>query len=114
MTFEEWWKANYDRAGWPCIAKLAWEQASAQRDVDMARLKESQPCGHPAACIVSSDEGTSYCGWCADVARLREACEFALSYAKGEWDAVNRHPGSHHAEYVSVLSNALFDTGKEE
>ena len=32
-----------------------------------------QPCGHPAACIVNSEEGTSYCGWCAEVARLREA-----------------------------------------
>jgi kynureninase len=24
----------------------------------------TEPCGHPTACIVSTDEGTSYCGWC--------------------------------------------------
>ena len=46
----------------------------------------------------------------AEVAQLREACKFALSYATGEWDAVNRHPGSRHAEYVRVLSEALSDT----
>ena len=26
-----------------------------------------QPCGHPIECIVSSDEGTHYCGWCASL-----------------------------------------------
>ena len=28
-----------------------------------------QPCGHPIECIVSSDEGTHYCGWCASLAK---------------------------------------------
>ena len=27
---------------------------------------EPQPCGHPAACVVSTGEGTNHCGWCAD------------------------------------------------
>ncbi|MBU0847249.1 hypothetical protein KKH23_08725, partial [Patescibacteria group bacterium] len=31
------------------------------------------PCGHPRSCIVQDDEGTGYCAWCEDVARLREA-----------------------------------------
>lgn len=29
-----------------------------------------QPCGHPGACVASSDEGSSYCRWCEEVARL--------------------------------------------
>ena len=40
----------------------------------------TMPCGHPEQCVVSSDEGTSYCGWCKEVARLREAVE--LAYVK--------------------------------
>jgi len=30
-----------------------------------------QPCGHPRACIVSSDEGTGHCAWCEEVAAAR-------------------------------------------
>lgn len=41
------------------------------------------PCGHPAACVCSSKEGTHWCAWCASEAesekkieRLRKALEF--------------------------------------
>ena len=34
----------------------------------MRKKLAPQPCGHPAAAIASSDEGTHYCRWCADVA----------------------------------------------
>lgn len=30
---------------------------------------ELQPCGHPKSAVVSSDEGTSYCGECEREAR---------------------------------------------
>ena len=30
------------------------------------RSVEPSPCGHPAACVVSTGEGTNHCGWCAD------------------------------------------------
>lgn len=30
--------------------------------------KDVLPCGHPVVCIVRSDEGTHYCGWCEDKA----------------------------------------------
>jgi len=36
---------------------------------------ELQWCGHPTACITSSDEGTNYCGWCAS---LEEAQKLAI------------------------------------
>ena len=28
-------------------------------------------CGHPAQCVSTSDEGTSYCSWCADRCELQ-------------------------------------------
>lgn len=43
-------------------------------DAIRAEERSPQPCGHPAACVVSSDEGTSYCGWCAAVREERERC----------------------------------------
>lgn len=34
-------------------------------------MTDRQPhCGHPVECIVSSDEGTNYCGWCNETAAL--------------------------------------------
>src|SRR3990167_5310060 len=38
---------------------------------------EPQPCGHPAACVVSSDDGTNQCGWCADKRQLYAAYVYA-------------------------------------
>jgi len=32
---------------------------------------DTQHCGHPAACISSAAEGTSYCAWCEDVAQAQ-------------------------------------------
>jgi len=34
---------------------------------------EVQRCGHPVACIVSTGEGTNYCGWCAETSVLRKS-----------------------------------------
>ena len=44
-----------------CKITAALEQAQAAE-------RAPQPCGHPMACVVSSDEGTHYCGWCASLA----------------------------------------------
>ena len=30
-----------------------------------------QPCGHPIDCIRADDEGTCYCAWCAELARVK-------------------------------------------
>ena len=52
-----------------------------------------QPCGHPAACVVSSEEGTAYCGWCADVAAWTTkevqaiTHSHSLAYRQGAEDA---------------------------
>ena len=40
-----------------------------QQQAEVERLKALQPCGHPNADIVSSDEGTQYCGRCAEIDR---------------------------------------------
>lgn len=39
-------------------------------------------CGHPHACLVSADDGTSHCAWCADSARWREWLRVAIDNAK--------------------------------
>ena len=31
-------------------------------------------CGHPVACIVSDDDGTQHCAWCAAEAEEQKAC----------------------------------------
>jgi hypothetical protein len=73
------WRREYQKGVWgdtPVIEidwtladmELCWQAATAEQ-------RKPQPCGHPTACITSSDEGTSYCAWCEDVARLREAAK---------------------------------------
>lgn len=54
------------------IARAAWDAANCAAHAPM-------PCGHPAACAMGSDEGTSYCRWCdelnqaqAEIARQNE------------------------------------------
>ena len=42
-------------------------------------MTELQPCGHPVECIVGSDEGTSYCGWCALQAQLQSLLEHVMN-----------------------------------
>ena len=37
-------------------------------------------CGHPIACIRSTDEGTHHCGWCEELAKAEE--EIAVANAK--------------------------------
>lgn len=43
-------------------------------------LRESlapMSCGHPGACVVSDEEGTSHCGWCAAIEAERRTEEMA-------------------------------------
>lgn len=54
------------------VYTMRWRPEWGEPEAMFREVDEPQHCTHPAACIVSSDEGTSYCGWCADVARLRE------------------------------------------
>ena len=45
-------------------------------DCPVCRAEQAErlmPCGHPALCVSTSDEGTSYCRWCNDIAALAEA-----------------------------------------
>lgn len=63
-------------------AELAIPRMNLRRAIDDCHracyaMGDVQPCGHPAQAVVPSDEGTNYCGWCADVARYREALETA-------------------------------------
>lgn len=51
----------------------------------IAALTAPMPCGHPGACVVSSGEGTNFCGWCADVARLRTYAD-SLSVSAARWE----------------------------
>ena len=67
--FKEWWKEHRMR----CVrgglqvftADAAWKAATAAQ-------REPMECGHPRACVVSDDEGTNFCAWCAEVGMLRE------------------------------------------
>jgi len=38
-------------------------------------MNDRLPCGHHTACVVSTDEGTHYCGRCEEVARLLDDTE---------------------------------------
>lgn len=56
-------------------------------------------CGHPTACIVSSGEGTNYCGWCEDVARLRDA---------QRWRSVkDEPPPSRNQNYIDGMADRI-------
>ena len=81
MTFEEWWETEgYDQAAMitpPWLvserrSKMIWQEATEAE-------RELQPCGHPVQAIqsgtddlVPGGEVTNWCGWCADIERLRE------------------------------------------
>lgn len=41
-----------------------------------------QPCGHPEDCIVSGEDGTNYCGWCADIEKWRRAANLQIDWAQ--------------------------------
>ena len=54
------------------------EDAAWKTLAELARLRKLQPCGHPQSAIVVGeargyDNYVHHCGWCADVARYREA-----------------------------------------
>ena len=46
------------------------------------------PCGHPVACVVSSDEGTNYCGWCEEVGKhafsTRQFCGAHMGHSQDQ------------------------------
>jgi len=50
-------------------ARMAWHDSARATE---SRLREPQLCGHPAAAIKSTDEGTSHCAWCEEVGRLED------------------------------------------
>lgn len=52
----------------------------------MSDRKSMQPCGHPVSVVVSSDEGTAYCGMCAQ----EPTCGIAGCVG-------NHHPQDHNA-----------------
>jgi len=60
-----------------------------KRIQELERRLAPQPCGHPGACIVSTDEGTGHCAWCEEVAELRAR----LEQADDELDAVDEALG---------------------
>jgi len=47
----------------PIVTEYA-EAIAAQHEAEVAHLKARQLCGHPVACVKSSDEGTNYCEMC--------------------------------------------------
>ena len=50
----------------------------------------------------------------AEMARLREGCQYALSYFEHTWKEMNEHPASHYADYVDELRAALSDTADDK
>ena len=58
----------------------------------------TQVCGHPVACIISTDEGTHHCGWCASEHKwddlLRAAQIWANANAAYAAASGNREPES--------------------
>lgn len=75
----------------------------------MKQMRELQPCGHPIACVVSSDEGTNHCGWCADVARLGEALE-AVAKTKPRVDTQLRPTRCPQCRNTSYVGNMVCPT----
>jgi len=57
-----------------------------------------QPCGHPVTCILSTDEGTHHCGWCASEHKwddlIRTAQAWADAYAAHGVAIGNNEPGN--------------------
>lgn len=76
---------------------------------EVERLRSpSCPANHPAACIVSSGEGTSYCSACAQVAALTARLAEVSASAERAWAEVAelrdhieqmRIDGLEHGEY---------------
>lgn len=60
----------------------------------MTNPESMQPCGHPVSAVVSSDEGTAYCGMCAQ----EPTCGIAGCVGK-------HYPQDH---------NAIFDTSTDD
>jgi len=48
------------------------DMAAGQVEAAAAIAALGMPCGHPVACVVSSDEGTSHCGACERESRAVE------------------------------------------
>jgi len=79
MTFDEWLDSYETTYGATLdddevhSAQDAWVNSGVVHTTQAtAAQRAPMPCGHPTACIVSDDEGTGYCGWCAEVDRVRQ------------------------------------------
>jgi hypothetical protein len=44
------------------------------------------PCKHSPSCVVSSNEGTQYCGACADLDYIAKMLRQAVDFAEAEGD----------------------------
>ena len=58
----------------------------AEVQAENEKLRETMPCGHPRACVISADgnrDSTAHCAWCADLARWRGLLEVAADNAEG-------------------------------
>ena len=53
----------------------------SETQIENERLRETMPCGHPRACIISEDT-QHYCGWCEDVARMEIAVDNADEFRR--------------------------------
>lgn len=51
------------------------------RNLAITAMAEEQDCGHPGACMMSDDEGASYCGWCASLEALCSDHRRCISWA---------------------------------
>ena len=77
-AWDDWSESSDGRAG-PLWRAL--DDASLALPIQKYGKREPpvQPCGHPAACVVSGDEGTQWCGWCDTATRLADERDEALA-----------------------------------
>jgi len=55
----------------------------------IALIGKKQPdCGHPVQCIIGTDEGTNYCGWCDDIKTAEVQKANALEVLGDTWKDV--------------------------
>ena len=98
MTFEEWrvtvpyWKTT--------TLRDAWDKSGG---VHTAAQREPMPCTHPRACVVSANEGTNHCGWCASLDAEREACAVLCDELAAEYNEASR-------SYSDAITRARWDT----
>lgn len=69
-------------------------------------------CGHPAQCVYTSDEGTSYCSWCAGVSELKVKLEKALGSLKFYGNSGNYKANEIAADHSHLYAAIENDKGR--